>query len=204
MISTHQNQQTLRTLIQTKRCALTHQQVQTLSKQAATYLIQSNLMQNAKNVACYLSIQNEIDTTPILEYLFKNAKVCYLPVMDPLQFGKMDFIRYFDNDPLKTNRFHIQEPLFTPSKLIAPEALDLVIVPLVAFDKQGRRIGTGGGFYDRAFAFLKDKTMNNKKPFLIGYAYSFQETPHIHPNHWDIGLHAIATEKGFYWTKANF
>ncbi|MDC0524023.1 5-formyltetrahydrofolate cyclo-ligase [Porticoccaceae bacterium] len=75
----------------------------------------------------------------------------------------------------------------------APQSLDVLFMPLVGFDRQGNRIGMGGGYYDRALAFMKEQ--ENPSLTLVGLAHSIQEVPQISSQSWDIPLHLIATEK---------
>ena len=67
-------------------------------------------------------------------------------------------------------------------------------MPLLAFDRRGNRLGYGGGYYDRSFAFLKDQ-LRPTEPLLVGIAYDFQELPEIAPERWDIALDFIATDR---------
>ncbi len=70
-------------------------------------------------------------------------------------------------------------------------ALDLVILPLVGFDRSGARLGRGGGFYDRAFQQVQKRA---PRPFLLGVAHAVQELDCVPTERWDRSLHAIATD----------
>ena len=96
--------------------------------------------------------------------------------------------------PLAPNRFGIPEPDVAPEARCRPRDLDLVLMPLVAFDASGNRLGMGGGFYDRTFSYLRNRTFW-KKPMLLGVAYEFQRLETIASHPWDIPLQGIATEK---------
>ena len=98
----------------------------------------------------------------------------------------MDFFYWSTKDPLKINKYGIPEPI--SNKVKYP---DILLVPLVAYDKNLNRIGYGGGFYDR---YIK-KIMKNKKIITIGLAYSFQKVKKIPINEYDIKLDFIVTEK---------
>lgn len=94
---------------------------------------------------------------------------------------------------LVPNRFGIPEPQQGPAHKLPTHLLDVVLMPLVGFDRAGSRLGMGGGFYDTTFAF---KQQNPKgKPLLIGLAHSCQEVDSLQADNWDIPLGAIATEK---------
>ena len=99
--------------------------------------------------------------------------------------------------PLRRNRFQIPEPDVSPAEWLPPSALDLVLTPLVAFDSTGTRLGMGGGFYDRSFAFLRDPDPVGHRPRLIGLAYEFQQVEALVRQPWDVPLDAAATEKAW-------
>jgi len=92
------------------------------------------------------------------------------------------------------NRYGIPEPEHAQADLLAPQQLDLVLVPLTAFDRCGRRLGMGGGYYDRSFAFLRDLP-RPAQPLLVGIGYAFQEVATLPAQDWDIALDFIATDK---------
>ena len=100
---------------------------------------------------------------------------------------------YPSSNPLISNRFNIIEPLAIgmPANI---RHFDLILVPLVAFDRNGNRLGMGGGFYDRALAF-KNHNSSLRRPRLIGVAHHFQEVDEINPQPWDVRLDAILTDR---------
>ena len=98
----------------------------------------------------------------------------------------MDFFHWSTNDPLMVNNYGIPEPI--SKKIKYP---DILLVPLVAFDKDFNRIGYGSGFYDRYIKKIKKK----KNIVTIGLAYSFQKVKKIPVNEYDIKLNFIITEK---------
>ena len=113
--------------------------------------------------------------------------------MHPLKINRLHFAQYKDNSVLTTNRFGIFEPCLKQAKISPPWSLDLILMPLVGFDRSGNRLGMGGGVYDRTLAFM---AKNNKpSPQLVGLAYSFQEIAQISPQKWDIPVSRIITEK---------
>ena len=104
-----------------------------------------------------------------------------------LQFGL-----YQKKTLLAPNRFNILEPA-EQENLISAQHLDLIFLPLTAFDAKGYRLGMGQGYYDRTLA-----AVFSSKIVLIGLGYSFQEIPVIKPSHWDVKLDGILTEQKFY------
>src|SRR5690606_28904822 len=93
----------------------------------------------------------------------------------------------------RSNRFGIPEP--HGARTLGARWLDLVFTPLVAFDAHGMRLGMGAGFYDRAFAFRRWRTVW-RGPRLVGLAYSFQQAARIEAAPHDVLLDAVVTENG--------
>jgi 5-formyltetrahydrofolate cyclo-ligase len=124
-----------------------------------------------------------------MEVIWQAGKVCYLPVLADMK--TLQFVQYEQDDELQPNQYSIYEPV-NHAHAIQPERLDMVIVPLVAFDEQGNRIGTGGGYYDRTFAFMYMHPP--RAPFLLGLGYDVQQSQDCQPDPWDIKLNGILTE----------
>jgi len=186
---------TLRQTIRQQRRALTHREAATSAEQLAQQACKHPLVLRSHRIAAYLAADGEIDPAPLLQALWAANKQVYLPVLVPFSPKNLWFARFNPDDTLAFNRFGIPEPV--RRHLIKPSALDLVLTPLVAFDTAGHRIGMGGGFYDRTFAFLQRRHYWHQ-PKLLGLAYEFQKQTAIKPNDWDIPLHAIATETRIY------
>lgn len=100
---------------------------------------------------------------------------------------------------MRANKFGILEPLCEQKHLLKPRQIDLMLLPLVAFDGTGNRLGMGGGFYDRSLAHLRHR-QHARKPYLIGLAHECQKTGEISAESWDIPLDAIVTEEQVYKT----
>ncbi len=154
---------------------------------AAFILAQQPNFNRANHVACYLALTNEFDVTPIISSLWQTQKKCYLPLIQP--DNSLRFVLYLEGDALKPNRFGILEPSNIDREIPITQ-LDLVMVPLLAFDRRGQRLGTGGGYYDRTFAKVKE-------PELIGTGYAAQEIAALPADPWDIRLSAVLTEKEY-------
>ena len=123
----------------------------------------------------------------IMEILKKFEKKKYLVTLPKIKRNhQMDFFNWSTEDPLLVNDLGIPEP--TSIKIQYP---DILLVPLVAYDKHLNRVGYGGGYYDRFINKLKKK----KKIIIIGIAYSFQEVKKVNTNKFDMKLDAIVTEK---------
>ena len=98
---------------------------------------------------------------------------------------------------MKTNRFGIDEPDVPESDWIAASELDLALLPLVGFDEDCNRLGVGGGYYDRSFAFSVGVPLG-QRPFLVGLGYELQRVPQLHPERWDVPLDTVVTELQIY------
>lgn len=152
-------------------------------------LLHSQDFKKAKSIAFYCATFGEVSTELALKHSLAHQKACYLPVLKNKQLA---FIRVNNSTSLVANRFGILEPPFEERKLIAPEALDLVLMPLVAFDAKCHRLGMGGGFYDRTFSF---KRSHMTSPKLVGLAYEFQRVERVPKSDLDVLLDSVITER---------
>ena len=132
----------------------------------------------------YFPINSEIGCLDVLEELEKNEFKISLPVIK--KNNSMDFYNWSFQEPLKINKLGIPEP--NSKKKVYP---DVLIIPLVGFDKNKFRLGYGGGYYDRYI----NKVLNFKKVFTVGFAFSFQELKKIPINKFDQKLDIILTDK---------
>jgi len=144
-----------------------------------------------RHVAVYLAVAGELDLQPVIERLWLAGKQVYLPVVTRLMPERLAFCRYQANTPLQPNRYGINEPAHGvpwPTR-----QLDAVLLPLTAFDAAGHRLGMGGGFYDRTFAWRRHSGL--RKPQLIGVGYDWQEVEMIETEPHDIAVQCIVTNK---------
>ncbi|ODU41643.1 5-formyltetrahydrofolate cyclo-ligase [uncultured Aquimonas sp.] len=108
--------------------------------------------------------------------------------------GSLGFAPWRTGDPLRSNRYGIPEPDLERTSQLEPEQMHCVLVPLVGFDRRGGRLGAGGGYYDRSFAFL-NTVPRPASPQLVGIAYGFQQLEDFAPEPWDVALDYVATER---------
>jgi 5-formyltetrahydrofolate cyclo-ligase len=118
------------------------------------------------------------------------GQVWCLPIVQP--GGSLRFGPWRAGDPTVANRYGIPEPELAPESTLAPEQLQLVLLPLLGFDRRGNRLGMGGGYYDRSFAFRRERP---SPPRLLGVGYACQEIPALDEQAWDVGLDAVVTER---------
>ena len=164
-----------------------------MAKQAMTY----RPLQQGKRIAFYFASNGEMDPAPLVERASQASKQCYFPVLRSRPSTSLWFARYQDGQALKPNRFGIYEPATYHRQITMPWGIDLIIMPLVAFDLVGNRLGMGGGYYDRTLAFKNTRT-HWKGPKLIGIAHEFQCVEALPANAWDIPLDAVITERKIY------
>jgi len=104
----------------------------------------------------------------------------------------MGFHTWLADSRLKQNRYGIFEPQFTNPRPIA--GFDMLMMPLVAYDRRGNRLGMGSGYYDRHLEALRDTRI----PQRIGIAYSLQQMDQVDNDNWDIPLHGVVNEHGWF------
>ncbi|QIZ85595.1 5-formyltetrahydrofolate cyclo-ligase [Bermanella marisrubri] len=184
------DRQLIRQAMRGKRQSLSDQQQLKHAKAIAKHAMSANFFTRAQTIAIYLANDGEANPVVLAEKSLYRGKQCVLPILHPTKKGFLQFADY--RLPRKKNKFGIEEPI--SREFVKAQQLDLVFMPLVAFDQQGGRLGMGGGFYDRSFEFLRHSTL--PKPKLIGLAHSFQQVESLPIEEWDVPMHAIVTEKG--------
>ena len=126
----------------------------------------------------------------LFKQLKKNNKLqTSLPIVE--KNGVMKFVKWKFSDPLKVNKYGFLEPL-KKNTVMSP---DILIVPLLAFDRFRNRLGYGMGYYDR---FIRKQVRKNRKILTIGVAFSFQKYRKIPTSKYDVKLNYILTEKGIF------
>ncbi|NLC06638.1 MAG: 5-formyltetrahydrofolate cyclo-ligase [Syntrophomonadaceae bacterium] len=181
---------TLRQTMLTKRRTLGAGEVARRSKQIAEFLIASSSFHKAKAIMAYAPLHNEVDTELLLQAALGQQKQVLLPVAEweNRQLRPVSIKSYPDS--LVAGRYGILEPAQDRQSPWPVEQIDLVIVPGVAFDVQGYRLGYGQGFYDRFLGRLSPRTE------VIGLAYDFQVVETVYPEKHDVIVPMIVTEKG--------
>lgn len=190
-----QSRDEIRREMRARRRALSAHERSRRASAIASHVLRSRLFRGANSVAGYLPVQGEADPTPVLAHALATGKQVYLPVLSSLRRGGLCFARFDARIGLRRNRLGIPEPVHHPRGLARGLALDLVLTPLVAYDARGNRLGMGGGFYDRTFAYLTHRT-HWRRPVLIGYAYAFQQVHALDRESWDVPLSGVVTENG--------
>lgn len=196
MDSSSNTKTTLRQALLAKRSFLANTPGHNQSLALAAILAKRLEFINSQRIAFYWPHQGEIDPRAAIDLAWQLGKKCYLPVLHPLGYKKLLFVEYCPKDKLHKNRFSIPEPSLLHRVCIPSWTLNLVLMPVLGFDQWGHRLGRGGGYYDRTFAYVEN-TYKPRNPLLIGLAYEFQALDRLPKEDWDIPMLGIATEKRF-------
>jgi 5-formyltetrahydrofolate cyclo-ligase len=149
-------------------------------------------LQSHWRVAVYAALPWELDAAPLIALAESRGCRIFLPRIDRQRASRgMRFVRM--ESPWRYNRLGIAEP--QGGETLGARWLDVVFLPLVGFDRSGVRLGAGGGFYDRAFAFRQLRRVWHA-PRLVGLAYAFQEVASIGAAAHDVLMDAVVTEQG--------
>ena len=180
--------QEIRLQVRHLRRAMTDEQQAQAAEQLAELALNYAPLSAARNIALFLSVDGELNTRPLIARLWHLKKAVYLPVLHPFSPGNLLFLRYSPDTPLLPNKLRIPEPPLDIRQLITLDQLDLMMVPLVAFDPHGQRLGMGGGFYDRT---LQNWQQHGFMP--IGLAHDCQQVDSLPVAEWDVPLPAVMT-----------
>ena len=163
--------------------ALQQQQAEDSITQQALALIEER---NAQHIALYVSFDGEISTDKLIKTLWAQDKHVYLPVLHPFNPNHLLFLRYLPDTPMLKNKFGIWEPKLNVQNVLPLYELDILFTPLVAFDKEGNRLGMGGGFYDRTL-----QNWQNSSFITVGLAHQCQQVEQLPTEAWDVPLYRI-------------
>lgn len=163
-------------------------------RRAAALAVAERLMdgphlRHARHVAGYHAVGGELDPAPALDGGRRAGCRVYLPVLDEHNPRTLSFRQWEPGAAMERNRLGIPEPRGTNER--DARRLDVVLVPLVACDRRGNRLGMGGGFYDTTFAWRLEGEA--RRPVLVGMAYDFQVVERLTAMPWDVPLDHIAT-----------
>jgi 5-formyltetrahydrofolate cyclo-ligase len=177
----------VRTVLRNRRRQITPAQQARAAAALAAHIPEIPEWKDAQRIALYRAFDGEIDPVEIAVSAAANGKTLYLPLVtdSPL----LQFQQWQPDAPLTTNRYGLEQP--PADNPIALAELDIVLVPMVAFDLAGNRLGMGGGYYDRA---LQDAPAI----LTVGLAHTCQQVDAIEPEAWDIPMDYIATDTALH------
>jgi 5-formyltetrahydrofolate cyclo-ligase len=181
----------LRRYFRSRRQALSAEGQRNNSLNVARALLNTQLMLRCHRIGGYWANDGEVDLQPLLTELAYRHKQLALPVV--ARGARMSFFDYQADAPMTLNQYHIPEP-GQGARFINGRSLNLILVPLVAFDEFGIRLGMGAGFYDRYLGALP----SSLRPKIIGVAHEVQRSPDPLPfKDWDVPMEGVVTEHGW-------
>lgn len=181
----------LRTHIMEARKAMPSAERNIRSERACKHLLTSESLASVKTIMAFHPFGEELDILPFVEEARKRGQEIWLPLTISSDRRLIPY-RYAGPQMLKQGVYGIWEPDPAKAEQGDLSKLDTVLVPGVAFDRHGGRMGYGGGYYDRFLAGL------GKKPYLLGVGFSMQVVDHVPLEPHDIPLDALVTEDGFF------
>ena len=182
---------TLRRQLKAARNALRPAARRRAARAALRLALRHGLLLRAQRIGFYLPQGGEFDAHPLLNQALWMQRACYLPVL-PGRGRVMRFGRMGRDTRMKANRYGIPEPM--DARPLRARQLDLLLMPLVGFDREGHRLGMGGGYYDATLAFMRHRRWW-RKPRLVGLAYECQQVETLPHEPWDMPLDAVLTER---------
>ncbi len=154
-------------------------------------LKKTDYYKNANNIMIYVTLGNEVITEPIIHDLMSKGKKVFVPLTVPKTKALIaSELKDFEKD-LEIGHFGVREPTKEATRPVEPSILDLIIVPGVAFDRKGYRVGYGAGYYDRFLLRISEKART------IALAFHMQLIDKVPVDDHDIAVEHIITEKEF-------
>ncbi len=189
---------TRRKTLLTQRATISTESAQEAGRAAQQRLMDTPHWRNARRVLLYVPLRNELDTMQLIHEAWHTEKTVLLPRVDRLATGSMHIATCRSEKELISGPFGLREPnpaLCPPVDTNDPaEAPDLAVIPGVAYDREGNRLGFGAGYYDR---YLALPSMAGTT--LLGFAYAFQIVDHLPADPWDRPVHGLCSEKELVW-----
>ncbi|HVC00766.1 MAG TPA: 5-formyltetrahydrofolate cyclo-ligase [Steroidobacteraceae bacterium] len=182
----------LRGVLRRQRRALSGAEHAARSRKAQRAIARLHRFAAGSRIAVYLPVDREADTALLIAAARRRRLRIFVPVVADRRHRVIKFHPL--SRRLRRGAYGIAVPA-APSRPVGARWLDLVVVPLVGVDGAGHRLGMGGGFYDRAFAFRWRRSAW-RGPLMIGLAFDCQRVDSIGAEHWDLRLDALATESG--------
>ncbi|MFA5524416.1 MAG: 5-formyltetrahydrofolate cyclo-ligase [Tissierellales bacterium] len=182
------DKRTLRSEILNRRKVLSKKQVITKSSAISSQLFSTEQYKNSKYIMCYIDFRNEVRTEGIIKTALKEDKNIIIPI-SVVETKQLILSQLLDYDKeLESGTYGILEPKKEFIRVVNPELVDLVIMPGVAFDRRGYRIGYGGGYYDRFLTRINDSVPK------IALAFELQMVPYVRKGRYDLPVDYIITE----------
>lgn len=193
-----------------RRRSLTTDAITTLSSRITTHILTTTEWQSATSIAAFVGVRREPDTTALLSAALREGKSLWLPRVLDGRGGHSELAAITDLSQLAPAGFGLREPIRSPDQPILPTVthtapLDLLLIPGLAFDTAGARLGFGVGHYDRLLHPLLDPPADpSHTPTLIGVCFAsfLHHSPSTIPTQpHDVPMHAVATDEGITWCR---
>jgi len=179
----------MRKEVQQRIAKMSHSEIMQQSRSIVNKLFLSERYKNSKSVAVFVSMPKEPHTSPILKDLLQSENICYVPKVQEsgLKMMRVYSLQDFDSFPIvEFSKFSLIEPPLEYNGRPREEALenrqlDLVLVPGVAFDSSGARLGHGKGYYDNFLSKCEEvaKSKGLKMPYTISIAFHQQKVDSV-------------------------
>lgn len=185
----HEKKNDIRKSILRQRLKLSKEEVAKRSKTVREALFELPIYKKAGFVMSYMDIRNEVETGPIIESSLKAGKRVAVPIsdIDTISITASE-IKYYPED-LTPGAYNILEPHKECIRPVSPKVIDIFLIPGIAFDLKGNRIGYGAGYYDRFLSSLRSDAVT------VALAFDFQIVDHVFPEVNDIAVQYIVTDK---------
>ncbi|MDW7672979.1 MAG: 5-formyltetrahydrofolate cyclo-ligase [Bacillota bacterium] len=180
----------LRQQILKQRQSLSAQEVREKSEAIYNQLLNLKYFQQASAIMVYVDFRNEVQTQSIIREILSQGKRAIIPVCQQEGWKLIPSEVYNFPEDLEPGTWGILEPKPGRLRPIEPTEIDLVLIPGVAFDQEGNRLGYGAGYYDRFLAKVSSETV------FIALAFDLQVVSNTFPSEHDIPVHFILTETG--------
>lgn len=191
-MTSRQDRRALRRRLREQRRALDRRSQHQAARALVRHLFRHRLWRQVHTLAAFCAADGEPDLWPLMHAAHRAGRRVHLPVI-AAPAAPMGFREWRPGRRLTPNRLGIPEPVDGTTR--HPRRMDLVLTPLVGFDAAGNRLGMGGGFYDRTFAFLHRRRRWHH-PRLVGVAHDFQQVDTLAAEPWDVPLWGILTPSG--------
>lgn len=175
----------MRKINKAKRKKMKPFEIEEKSKKAAEIFLNSDIYKNAKTIMLYHPLGNETDTSYIFKCALNDKKTVVYPITD-MKTNELTAVTADGNTSFSKGGYSVFEPI--SKNVIDKKLIDVVIVPGIAFDKRGYRVGFGKGCYDR---FLE-----NIDAIKVGFCYDFQITDRIMADEYDVCMNYLVCENG--------
>jgi 5-formyltetrahydrofolate cyclo-ligase len=189
----------LRRQLKLQRRQLPVREREARSRRIAAALRRAHLIKPRQRVALYSPTAGEVMLTDVVDWLRNLHCELFLPRIVSWRARRMRFAKWEVDSPLRTHRFGMHEPVARAA--VSTLQLDVVLLPALAIDANGNRLGMGAGFYDRSFAHRRRSRW--RRPRLIAVVYDFQRIDSLPAGRFDVPVDAVVSESGLHWFRSD-